>query len=120
MTNFTVVETSAGTAVGTDLMTQAGNNLIALDSRPRIVKRVGITGSAVLRDAYVDLYYGFKFIARLYPTTIGVTNPLEARDMMPLVTGDALRGGELLRLIVGKVSVTNAFVIVLEIVELGV
>lgn len=47
-------------------------------------RRIGIVGSAVLRDCYVNMFAGNEFIMRKYPTTIGVVVPLEARDMFPV------------------------------------
>lgn len=120
MGNYTIRESAAGAvAVQSDILDQAGNSIFKYDDRPRIIKRIGVTGSAVIGDAYVDVYFGFVFIGRYYPTTIGVTNPLEARDMMPFTTGLAIRGGQQLRIIVGKISVTNPFVITMEVVEFG-
>lgn len=103
-------------AAGSDLL---ANNFFQFDPRPRIVSRIGLTGSAVIGDAYVSLYYGTEKIGDFYPTTIGVVNPLEARDFVPIRTNRALRPHEAIRLIVGKVSVTNPFRCVLEIQEVG-
>ncbi len=47
---------------------------------------IGITGSAVIDDMEaVELYYGKDFIGAYEVTTIGVVNPLEARDMKTIM-----------------------------------
>jgi hypothetical protein len=117
MATITVVEASAAaTAAGSDLMQ---GNIFQFDARPRIVSRIAVTGSAVLGDAYINLYYGTELIGQFYPTTIGVVFGLEARDYLPVRTNRALLPHEPIKLIVGKVSVTNPFKVVMEVQEVG-
>jgi hypothetical protein len=117
MATITVVESAAANvAAGSDLM---ANNFFQFDARPRIVSRIAVTGSAVLGDAYISLFYGTEKIGDYYPSTIGVVFGLEARDYLPVRTNRALRPNEPIRLIVGKVSVTNGFKVVLEVQEVG-
>lgn len=103
---------------------KAGANLIAghrLQAQPtrRVIKKVALVGSAVLRDAYVDIFVGSHYLGTFYPTTVGVVVPLEARDFIETDKNLVVERNELINVIVGSVSVTNAFLLqmVIENIE---
>jgi hypothetical protein len=116
MATFTIIEASVGSPVGTNLM--AGNRF-QISPKYRQVRRIGVVGSAVLRDASVDLFFGDTYIGTYFPTTIGVVIPVDSKDMINVQTEYALEPNEPLNLIVSKISVTNPFAITLEVDEVS-
>lgn len=116
MPMLTQLESAAGNI-------KAGGNLISghrLQAQPvrRIIKKIALVGSAVLRDAYVDVFIGSTYLGTFYPTTIGVVTPLEARDFIDTDKTLVVERNELINVIVGSVSVTNAFFLQMQIENL--
>lgn len=114
MPTITVEESSAASAVGTNLM--SGNRVQVASTRRR-VRRIGVTGSAVLGDAELQLFYGSVFVGNFRPTTIGVVMPLDARDMIPVVDDNICMPGESLNLFVSDAGATNIIRATMEIEE---
>jgi len=46
-------------------------------NHPRVIRRIGVVGSAVINDCSAVLYVGSTRVAELSPTTIGVVAPKE-------------------------------------------
>jgi hypothetical protein len=116
MSNVTVIEASAGTAAGTDLM---ANNFYQLDGRARVVSRIGLSGSTAAAPGFVDLFYGSEKIGTFITTSSGaVAAPLDSKDMMPVRSNRALLPNEPLRVLVNTISTTNKMTLTLEIQEL--
>lgn len=116
MPMLTQLESAAGNI-------KAGANLIAghrLQAQPvrRRIRKIALVGSAVLRDAYVDIFVGSTYLGTFYPTTIGVVTALEARDFIEADSTIVVERNELINVIVGSVSVTNAFFLQMEIENL--
>lgn len=115
MATVTIKEATVGSAAGTDLMS---GTFFYLQSFPRTVTRIGVVGSSAVGNAAIDLYFGSEKIGTFYNTSSGVVVPLEAKDLIPIRTNKAMAANEPLHVIVNTVSVTNVFVITLEIQEL--
>lgn len=117
MATITIKEATAASAVDTNLM--AGHRL-QISPRFRRVRRLGVVGSAAVGDAAVDLFYGDTFIGRFYNTSAGASLiPLDAKDMMPVVSRYALERNEPLNLLISDAGATNILVVTLEIEEMG-
>lgn len=115
MANITFQESAAATAAGTDLF---ANNFFQFDARPRIVSRIGVSGSSAAANASVDLFYGTEKIGTFFNTSGGaVAAPLDAKDMMPVRSNRAILPYEPVRVLVNTASATNKLTITLEIQE---
>lgn len=115
MVNVTFQESAAATAAGTDLF---ANNFFQFDARPRIVSRIGVSGSTASANCAVDLFYGTEKIGTFFNTTGGaVAAPLDAKDMMPVRSNRAILPYEPVRVVVNTASTTNKLTITLEIQE---
>lgn len=119
MANVGIKESAAASAAGTDLMTQGNNSFFQFDSRPRIVSRIGVTGSSAVINAAVDLFYGTEKIGTFYNTQSGAAAVQEARDLKPVRSNRALMPHEPLRIIVNTPSAATALYVELEIQEVG-
>jgi len=116
MSNITIKEAAAASAVGTNLM--AGHRLQTAP-RPRFVRRIGVTGSAAAGDAAVDMFYGNVYIGTFYNTTLGANIiPLDAKDMVQVSSNVGMEPNEPLHILIAKVSTTNILAVTLELVEL--
>lgn len=116
MANITFQESAAATAANTDLFS---GNFFQFDARPRVVSRMGVSGSSAAANAAVDLYYGVEKIGTFYNTSGGaVAAPLDAKDMMPVRSNRALLPNEPLRVLVNTASATNKLTVTLEIQEM--
>lgn len=116
MANISFQESAAGTAANTDLF---ANNFFQFDARPRVVSRVGVSGSTAAAPGAIDMFYGTEKIGTFFTTSTGaVAFPLDAKDMMPVRTNRALLPNEPLRVLVNTISTTNKMSITLEIQEL--
>lgn len=117
MTEYTIKESAAATAIDTDLIaTQAAR--IMTSHRYRRVVRIGVVGSANPGDFGVDLYYGSTFISRFYNTSGGANLiPLEAKDLKNVGSDLVNEPGEPLRLVIIDAGATNIAVITLDIQE---
>lgn len=115
MVNVTFQEAAAATAAGTDLF---ANNFFQFDARPRIVSRIGVSGSSAAANSAVDLFYGTEKIGTFYNTSGGaVAAPLDAKDMMPVRSNRAILPYEPVRVVVNTASATNKLTVTLEIQE---
>lgn len=115
MVNVTFQESAAATAAGTDLFS---GNFFSIDARPRIVSRIGVSGSSAAANAAVDLFYGTEKIGTFYNTSGGaVAAPLDAKDMMPVRSNRAVLPLEPIRVVVNTASATNKLTITMEIQE---
>lgn len=117
MPSITVVESAAASAVGTNLM--AGNRE---QSKPRLrqVTSIGLVGSAAVRDAAVQLFYGDTFIGEFFNTTAGANVlPLYQRDIVAVDPTMAAEPGEPINLLISDAGLTNVLVCTLEISEIG-
>lgn len=116
MSNITVKEAAAASAVGTNLM--AGNRM-QTNPRPRFVRRIGVVGSAAVGDASVDLFYGNTFIGTFFNTSAGANLiPLDAKDMVPVSSNVGMEPNEPLNVLISDAGATNVLVVSLELVEL--
>lgn len=116
MSNITIKESAAASAVGTNLM--AGNRVQSAP-RPRFVKRIGVVGSAAVGDSSVDLFYGNVYIGTFFNTTLGAAVlPLDARDMINVSSNVGMEPNEPLNVLISKASTTNILAVTLEIQEL--
>lgn len=116
MANITFQEAAAATAAGTDLF---ANNFYQFDARPRVVSRIGVSGSTASANCAVDLYYGVEKIGTFFNTSGGaVAAPLDAKDLVPVRSNRALLPNEPLRVLVNTASTTNKLTVTLEIQEL--
>lgn len=114
MVSVTFKESSAGSAVGTNLF--SGNQFQG-STRFRKVNRIGVVGSSAAANAAVDLFYGSTKIGTFYNTTSGAVAPLEAKDLVPVAGTMLCDPGELINVLINTVSVTTALTITLEIQE---
>jgi hypothetical protein len=81
----TVLESSAASAVGTDLL---DGKKIQSSRRPRAVRFIGLVGSTAVADAAIDLFYGDKYVGTFYNTTAGAAKvPLANQDLIPVGRG---------------------------------
>lgn len=116
MANITFQESAAATAANTDLF---ANNFFQFDARPRVVSRIGVSGSSAAANAAVDLFYGTEKIGTFYNTSGGaVAAALDAKDMMPVRSNRAVLPFEPIRVLVNTASATNKLTVTLEIQEL--
>jgi len=115
MTTITVQESAAAQAVGTDLM---ANSRVKTSNSARVVASIGVTGSAVLGDSSLDLFYGSKYIGTFFPTTIGVVLPKPDTDIMAVGSNEICMPGEPIALLVSDASATNVMRATLNIVDL--
>jgi hypothetical protein len=119
MANVTVQEASAGTAVGTDIFQLAGNTFFVTAPVGRVLRRIGVTGSTAAGNASIDLYIGTEKIGTYFNTTSGAVVPVDAKDMMPVITHRGVLAGEAIRLIISKASTTNVLSVTLELQEIA-
>lgn len=116
MSNITIKEAAAASAVGTNLM--AGHRLQTAP-RPRYVRRIGVVGSTAAGDASVDMFYGNVYIGTFFNTTPGANViPLDAKDMVPVSANVGMEPNEPLHVLISKVSAANVLAVTLELVEL--
>lgn len=100
---LTVVSVAAATAVlGYDLLTNRPD--IATSSRGRVLRAVGLTGSAAAGDASVDFKVGNRVVASLFNSATG----FPSNDAAKFPTSFAVPAGEPLSIIVTDAPVTNA------------
>lgn len=111
-------EASAATAVGTDLMASSPQNRYKFDPRVRYVRRIGVTGSSAVGNAKIDLFYGQTLIGTFANTTSGASTPIEAKDILPVVSDLGLAPNEPLIVQINTASATTVLTIYLEIVEM--
>lgn len=116
MPTITVQESAAASAVGTDLM---ANSRVKTANVPRVVASIGVTGSAVLGDSSLDLFYGTRYIGTFFPTTIGVVLPKADSDIMALPSREVCMPGEPIALLVSDAGATNVMRATLNIVDLA-
>lgn len=115
MPTVIVKEASAGSAVGTNIM--SGNRFQTATTWRKVV-RVGVTGSNAAAAGSMDLLYGSTVIANgLSPTTSGAVIPLEAKDILPIRSDYWCEPGEPINVIITAVSTTTPFTLLLEIDE---
>lgn len=114
MTTLTVLESAAGNAVGTNLM--SGNRV---QSAPifRKVSKIGVVGSAAIGDASVDLFYGSTYVGTFFNTTAGAVLPLEARDIVEVGGDLLLEPSEPLNILISDAGATTTLRVTLEIEE---
>lgn len=116
MANITFQEAAAGTAANTDLF---ANNFYQFDARPRVVSRIGVSGSSAAANSAVDLFYGTEKIGTFYNTSGGaVAAPLDAKDLVPVRSNRAVLPFEPIRVLVNTPSATNKLTVTMEIQEL--
>lgn len=114
----TVSETAAGSAVGTDLLTNAPPN-IKRSPNYRKVDRIAVVGSTNPRDAAVDLFYGDAFVGRFYNTTGGANIvPLDARDLIKVVSDLVMEPNEDLTVVISDAGATNVLAVTLVITDM--
>lgn len=114
---FTAKESTAGSAVGTDLL---ANTFISNAGTYRQIRKAALVGSAAVADSSVDLYIGGTFIARLFNTTAGANVlAVEAKDYIS-IESDFLAGPlEPIRALISKAGGTNVLVVSIDVAELG-
>lgn len=119
MVSFVVKESSAGQAVGTDLMAATGTwNRFRISNTWRKIRRIGVAGSSAAYNASVDVYYGATLVAtNLNNTTSGAVGPKEAGDILPLVSDYWCEPGEPLIIQINTASATNALQVFVELLE---
>lgn len=115
MALVTVKESTAGSAVGTNLMAGHRQQIVP---RYRRVTRLGVVGSAAAGDAAVDLFYGDTYIGTFYNTTSGANViPVDSKDMMSVPSQYVLEPNEPLNLLISDAGSTNVLVVTMEIQE---
>lgn len=116
MALFTVKESSAASAVGTDLL---ANTFFSNAGTLRRVTRAALVGSATIGDAAVDIFAGSTFLARLYNTTAGANViPVEAKDYVEIESDTVAEPFEPLRALISDAGATNVLVLAIEFEEL--
>jgi len=102
MTYIRVAESSAGSAVGTNLMTGEEDEIKPF---PRFLQGVALTGSAAAGDAAVDIYIGDTVVAKNVPNarTGGVV--VAQDDIVPV--NRPIPPGSKLRVLVSDSGSTN-------------
>jgi len=114
----TVLEAAAGSAIGTDLLNNAPPN-IKRSPNYRRVEKLACVGSAAIGDAAVDLFYGGTFIGRFYNTTAGANiRPLEARDLVKVVSDLVMEPNEDLIVSIADAGGTNILSVTLVIADM--
>lgn len=113
MAFMTIVEASAASAVGTDLM---DGERLQTSSLPRRVTQIGLGGSTAVGDWAIDLFYGSEFVGRFYNTT--TDNAIDDTDMLNIPGILVCAPNEPIHLFVHDPSNTNAGVIQLGIQEI--
>lgn len=72
---------TAAALVGVDLAAQDRNNV---SSRPRVMRGVGVTGSAAINDFWVDVFIGNHFVGRFYNTKATGVQIAQNEDVIPV------------------------------------
>lgn len=116
MATITVLETSAASAVGTDLMK---DNRLRTSPYWRKVRAIGVVGSAAIADCSVDLSYGGEFRGNFYNTTAGASKiPTALTDLVP-VGGDMwCPPGTPIAVLISDAGATNVIAVTLVIDEM--
>lgn len=108
--SLSVVSVAAATAgLNYDLL--SGRPDIAMSSRDRVLRAVGLTGSAAAGDSAVDFKVGNRTVASLFNTATGF--PSADAGMFP--TAFAVPAGEPLSIIVTDAPVTNALNVLIDV-----
>jgi hypothetical protein len=113
-----IVETSVGTAAGTNLMLSGatGGQLFVFDHRPRRIRRIAVVGST--GAGVVSVYIGTTLVGDFASTTTAANaSPKEAADFVPVPGVGLVAPGEMLSVQVKAISVTNPFIVVIETEE---
>lgn len=98
-----MVSIPAATAVlGYDLLTNRPD--VAISGRPRVLRALGLTGSAAVGDSAADFKVGNRVVASLYNNATG----FPAADSGKFETSFAIPAGEPLSIIVTDAPATNA------------
>ncbi len=115
MPTITIKETTAASAVNTNLM--AGHREQTKYSY-RDVKKIGVVGSVNPGDASVDLFYGSTFVGTFFNSTGGANViPKPDTDMMEIDDDNFCNPGEPINVIISDAGLTNVLVVTLVIEE---
>lgn len=102
MPTIEINESSAGTAINTDIASGARGSI---EPVPRILDGMAVLGSAAVGDAAVNLYLGDTFVGT-YRNTSTSTAPDLQKDVQPI--GYVLSPNEAIRLLIADASGTTA------------
>jgi len=72
---------TAAALVGVDLAANDRNNV---SGKPRVLRGVGVTGSAAINDFWVDVFIGNYFVGRFYNTKAAGTQIAINEDVVPV------------------------------------
>lgn len=99
---LSVISIAAATAVlGYDLLTNRAD--IAVSGRPRVLRAIGLTGSAAAGDSAVDIKVGNAIVASLYNSATG----FPTNDAAKFPTSYHVPAGVPISAIVTDAPVTN-------------
>jgi len=111
MPSETVLEGSAGSAVGTDLFSSSRQRTAGYN---RVITAIGLVGSANPSDAAVDLFIGSRFAGRFFNTTGGANKvPTANADMKPIRV--PVPAGEPIALLIADAGATNVLAATVDI-----
>ena len=107
---LSVVSIAAATAIlGYDLLTSRPD--IAVSGRDRVLRAIGLTGSAAPGDSAVDFKVGSRIVASLFNSATG----FPAADAGKFPTAYVVPAGEPLSVVVTDAPVTSALNVLVDV-----